>query len=92
MHVIVLPQLQVLETSDATNIFTVLMDILFKCSLLVFCFQVGQPELIALEKTVKEAMVPAGTALEVALILSSRKFNSLITHAFTYAHMYIYIW
>ncbi|KAG2263384.1 hypothetical protein Bca52824_070463 [Brassica carinata] len=27
-------------------------------------FPVGQPELIALEKTVKEAMVPAGTALE----------------------------
>ncbi|WZY84940.1 hypothetical protein YC2023_031324 [Brassica napus] len=28
-------------------------------------FPVGQPELLALEKTVKEAMVPAGTALEV---------------------------
>ncbi|KFK23125.1 hypothetical protein AALP_AAs72355U000600 [Arabis alpina] len=27
-------------------------------------FPIGQPELIALEKTVKEAMVPAGTALE----------------------------
>ncbi|KAJ4912377.1 hypothetical protein Rs2_06998 [Raphanus sativus] len=27
-------------------------------------FPVGQPELIALEKTVKESMVPAGTALE----------------------------
>jgi hypothetical protein len=35
-------------------------------------FPSGQPELIALEKAVKEAMVPAGTALEVAVILSSQ--------------------
>nr|VDC82846.1 unnamed protein product [Brassica rapa] len=32
-------------------------------------FPVGQPELLALEKTVKEAMVPAGTALEMLISL-----------------------
>lgn len=32
--------------------------------------QAGQPELIALEKALKEAMVPAGTAREVTVIVS----------------------
>lgn len=33
---------------------------------LSFALQAGQPELIALEKALKEAMVPSGTAREVA--------------------------
>ena len=38
--------------------------------LLLLTIQAGQPELIALEKALKEAMVPAGTAREVTVIVS----------------------
>lgn len=36
---------------------------------MLFSIQAGQPELIALEKALKEAMVPAGTAREVMSLL-----------------------
>ncbi|KAF3597982.1 hypothetical protein DY000_02026644 [Brassica cretica] len=54
-------------------------------------FPVGQPELIALEKTVKEAMVPAGTALEVdfgrllpAYDVEATKVESAFTRLYSY--------